>query len=149
MESRDEREGIVDAQAQDQGQGLPGAGSEDGRATAAVPADAACNAGEAAAQAALREAEAAARSNPCIVPTGAVARRMMEVMHISRPLFARQMGMGEEDLERFFEGVLPMTKEMAFLLRDLTGVAASFWIKAERQYRHRLEKEAARIAGKK
>ena len=90
-----------------------------------------------------------ARGNENIIPPGAVAHRLMENMHVTPALFAEQLKMTQTELATFFAGGTAMTREIAITLRDITGVTIAFWTAAERQYRHRLDKEARRLLGTK
>ena len=84
-----------------------------------------------------------------IVAPGELARGCMDRMKMSEPQFARLLNLSEEELESFFSGRLPITKELAFALKEATGLTASFWIGFERTYRHRLAKlEEAKTSGK-
>lgn len=77
-----------------------------------------------------------------IMVPGELARGCMDRMKMSEPQFARLLNLSEEDLQSFFNGKLPVTKELAFALKEATGLTASFWIGFERTYRHRLAKLA-------
>ena len=84
-----------------------------------------------------------------IVVPGELASGCMDRMKMSEPQFARLLNLSEEELESFFSGRLPITKELAFALKEATGLTASFCIGFERTYRHRLAKlEEAKASGK-
>ncbi len=88
-----------------------------------------------------RRTEAHVSERPeAIIAPGQMVRQIMEKTFVSDAQAARRLGLSADELERFYAGELPVTKELAFRLKDATGYTASYWQGFERQYRRRLEK---------
>lgn len=82
-----------------------------------------------------------------IIAPGQVVQDIMEKTCVSNQQAARRLGLTVEELERFFMGELPMSKDLAFKLKEATGFTASYWQGFERNYRRRIarwmEKQAS------
>ena len=75
-----------------------------------------------------------------IIAPGQVVADIMARTFVSKEQAARRFGLSLEELESFYAGVLPVTKELSFKLKEATGFTASHWMGFERFYRRRLQK---------
>ncbi len=77
-----------------------------------------------------------------IMAPGQIVRQMMEQTFVDEDQACRRLGLTPDELHRFYDGLHPVDKELAFRLKEATGSPASYWQNFEKQYRHRLAKWA-------
>ncbi len=87
----------------------------------------------------MQERPASERPRSIIAP-GEAVKAIFEKTFVSDAQAARRLGLSPGDLALFYSGELPLTRDLAFRLREPTGLTASHWLGFERQYRRRLRR---------
>ncbi|RJF40365.1 addiction module antidote protein, HigA family [Actinomyces sp. 2119] len=72
-----------------------------------------------------------------VVPTGDFVEEWMEDQGVSAAELSRRLGVSRRHVSRLLHGEVPLSREMALRLEEVTGVPARIWNLHETGYRER------------